>query len=379
MSFKLDKWINSQRRSNRDTFVFWRSRPASFYIRLIERLFITNSIANLVVRDISSLERLGVVQEFVTSIEKIEDPIIIERVDSLSSITTLKTFDVRRPIFRYGIKEVKVHLRSGVCSLFGGFIVEEFYSSYMAIFGSGSILHEYRQLKRNKFETLSGTWVVVEVPRYYFHFIAQTLPTILRSLSHFENPRVICHTDAPIWLRELLISLDPNTYFAESETVLLEKAIFTSAPEIASQSEVDLLRKSLTDFSNLPNLGHSFIGRLGRHRNLGELELNLSVELLKNGVTVIDPEKLSWQEELSFFASLSKAVIVNGSSIANLVWMQPGAEVIILINGDDFSTQIEKAFIAACKIVVTEIDVRDYKNKEHILISKIVSFLTQGV
>jgi len=376
MSFKLDHWVNSQRRSTRDSFIFWKSRPASFCIRLIERFFIKDSIANLVVRDVSSLERLGVAQEFVTSVEKIENPVVIERSDAIFSMTTLKTFDVRRPIFRYGIRGAKVHLRSGVSSLFGGFIVEEFYSSYMAIFGSGSIIHEYRKLKRNKCEKLQGTWVVVEVPRYYFHFIAQTLPTILRSLNHSRKPRIICHKDAPRWLRELLITLDPETYFSRSEIVYLEEAIFTSAPEVSSQSEVDLLRKSLTNFSKSQNSEHCFIGRIGRHRNLGKFEFDLTEVLIRNGITITNPEELSWNDELAYFAHIGKAVIVNGSSIANLVWMQPGSEVIILINGDDFSTQIEKAFILACKINVTEIDVREYKNKEAILISKLLAFLS---
>jgi capsular polysaccharide biosynthesis protein len=309
-------------------------------------------------------------------VEKIEDPVVIERSDAMFSITKIKTYDIRRPIFRYGIKGAKVHLRSGVSSLFGGFLVEEFYSSYMAIFGSGSIIHEYRKIQRNKFEKLQGTWVVVEIPRYYFHFIAQTLPTILRSLNHSSKPRIICHKDAPRWLRELLITLDPDTYFSNSEIVYLEEAIFTSAPEVSSQSEVDLLRKSITNFSKSKNSEYCFIGRIGRHRNLGKFEFDLTDELLRNGKIVTDPEKLSWEEELDFFASIGRAVIVNGSGVANLAWMQPGSEVIILINGDDFSTQIEKAFISACEISVTEIDVREYDNREAVLISELLEFLS---
>jgi len=376
MSDKLHKWINSQRRSKRETLHFWRKRPASFCIRLVERLFIVDSIANLVVRDVSSLERLGVIQNFVTSIEKLEDPIIVERPNRVFSEVGLKIFDVRRSIFRYGVKDAKVHLRSGLSSLFGGFIVEEFYPSYMTIFGSGTVLHEYRQIQKGKFETLDGSWVVVENPRYYFHFIAQTLPTIIRSLMHSTEPRIICHFDAPHWLKDLLISLDADTYFTNSEVVHLEHAVFTSAPEIASNPEVELIRKSLAQFESRTRGTQCFIGRPGKHRNLGVFESELNKNLRKAGINVIDPEKFSWSEELTFFASLDKAVIVNGSGVANLVWMQPDSEVIILIDGDNFSTQIEKAFLMACKIKIVEIDIRNYRHTEHILISKIIDFLS---
>lgn len=376
MSDKLHRWIKSQRRSKRETINFWKKRPASFCIRLVERLFIVDSISNLVVRDISSLERLGIIQNFVTSIEKLEDPIIVERPNRVFSEVGLKIYDVRRSIFRYGIKDARVHLRSGLSGLFGGFIVEELYPSYMTIFGSGTVLHEYRKIKKSKFETLSGSWVVVENPRYYFHFIAQTLPTILRSLDHVTGPRIVCHSDAPLWLRDLLISLDAHTYFTKSEVVHLEHAVFTSAPEIASNPEVELIRKSLAQFQSVKQSTNCFIGRPGKHRNLGLLESELTKNLNEKGINVIDPESFTWNEELAFFASLSKAVIVNGSGVANLVWMQPDSEVIILIDGGDFSTQIEKAFLMACKIKIIEIDIREYRHTEHILISKIIDFLS---
>ena len=80
--------------------------------------------------------------------------------------------------------------------------------------------------------------------------------------------------------------------------------------------------------------------------------------------------------EIKFYSSFSKFVIVSGSAMANLAWMHPGTKVLLLIEGERFTTQIEKSLMLASGIEVTEFLVDRYDSLSGDLFNVITSFLS---
>jgi hypothetical protein len=368
------RWINSQRKGFVSSTKFWLARPASFWLRLVEFLFIRTSLANVVITEISSIVRIDQFRDAIQTFEVLTPPRVIKRETPDMPEFELELFDTCRAINRYSILDVDFHLKSGVSSLFGGFIVEEFYGSEMAIFGSGTILHEYRQVKKVKKEYLRGAWVVVEIPKYYFHFIAQTLPTLIRSLQHDSKPRIVCHKDAPKWLKQLLVELDPGTYFSKSRVVNVEMAVLTSVPEVAMDEEINLLRSKWPP-KNCKQESIVYVSREGQNRNLGTVGKEVTKYLLSKNVRMIDPSKMDWDEEIALFANTTKLILVNGSSVANLVWMNETGSALILFDYRDFTTEIEKSFISSTRVKTSTINVDESKNNVADTLNYLARFL----
>jgi hypothetical protein len=368
------RWINSQRKSYIASARFWLTRPASFFVRLVEFFFVGTSLSNVVIKEISSIIRIDQFRADIQSFEVLVPPRVMKRemLDVPDLIEDL--YDTCRAINRYSIANVDFHLKSGVSSLFGGFIVEEFYGSEMGIFGSGTILHEYRKIKKGSKEKLRGTWIVVETPKYYFHFIAQTLPTVIRSLQHESKPNIICHEDSPTWLKQLLLELNPATYFSKSSVINVEIAILTSVPELAMDDEVRLLRSKWPSQESQPQ-SIVYISREGQNRDLGGMGKEVTKYLHSKKVQMVDPSKLDWGEEISLFANTSKLILVNGSAVANLVWMKEGTSALILFDFRDFSTQIEKSFIKSTGIKTLSLNVDETKNSEIDILNHVATFL----
>ncbi len=368
------RWINSQRKGIASSAKFWLSRPASFWLRLVEFLFIRTSLANVVITEVSSIVRIDQFRDAIQTFEVLTPPRIVKREMSDISQSEVELFDTCRAINRYSILDVDFHLKSGVSSLFGGFIVEEFYGSEMGIFGSGTILHEYRQVKKARKEYLRGSWVVVEIPKYYFHFIAQTLPTLIRSLEHESKPRIVCHKDAPKWLRQLLLELDPDTYFSKSRVVNVELAVLTSVPEVAMDEEIILLRSKWPP-RDCKKESVVYVSREGQNRDLGAAGKEVTEYLLSNNVRMIDPSKMDWDEEITLFANTTKLILVNGSSVANLAWMNETGSALILFDYRDFTTEIEKSFISSTGVKTSTINVDESKNSIDDTLNQIAKFL----
>ena len=346
-------WNSDQNPGLKKQVKFWKSRWRSLLMRSLEKVLIGESLSSLVVQDLSSLSRHKSAMEYVESIELLEESELVPRTFQYGGREFPNFKDTRRAIFRYQIKDAVVHLESGLANVCGGFMVEELMGSLTAVFGGGTAVHEYASTKKPT-KRIKGYWTVLPTPRFYFHFIAQSLPTLLRALEHTQLQGVIASDALPNWARESLSALKIEVVYLPDKSVEIEHFVCCSVPQITSSSDVNLLRTAYSDNLQKAGKGLAFIGRSGRNRNLGQVEHDLAIFIQSLGGVVIEPESFRWEEELEFFSGIDRLIFVNGSVSANVVWMKPGSKVLVLCGYESFSAQIEKSMFLAASISCTE-------------------------
>jgi hypothetical protein len=324
-------------------------------MRILEKILIGNSLSTLVVRDFSSLSRFEAAMNFVEEIELLEDAQLIQRTFDSGGAKFPTISDFRRPIIRYSIKDAVVHLESGLANVCEGFLVEELMESLADVFGGGTAVHEYQATKRPS-QRFDGYWTVVPTPRFYYHFITQALPTLIREMSHVKLQGILASEKMPSWARDAIEALGVPVLYLSIKTVEIEHYVCCSVPQVTSKSDVRLLREKYA--ANLSKEGHhlAFVGRGNRNRNLGTVEDKIANLVESHGGAVVDPELLGWKEELEFFTQVDRLILVYGSASANVVWMKPGSKVLILCRYGTFSTQIEKSLYLAADITYTELN-----------------------
>ena len=369
-----DRWVRSQKPLRRTQFQFWISRWRSALMRLLEKLLIGSSLSSILVQDVSSLSRLKSAMEKVEEVELLEEAQVIPRIFDLNEKIFPVFGDSRRAIFRYVIKDAVIHLESALANVCGGFLVEELFGHHTGVFGGGTAVHEYRAtMKQTK--RLEGYWTVMPVPRFYFHFIAQTLPTLLRALSHPKIQGVVVSLSTPNWAIEVLESLNVEIQYISEEAIKIENYVCCSVPQITSKSDVDLLRERFSQYLSIPGKNLAFVGRGNRIRNLGSLEDEVARIVKDHGGNLIDPENLGWKRELEFFNGLDRLILVGGSASANVVWMRPGTKVLALFPFGGFSTQIEKSQYEAAGVKYFEFNTDDISQMNTALEMELLQFI----
>ena len=369
-----ETWVRSQKPLRISQFKFWRSRWRSALIRILEKLLIGTSLSSIFVQDISSLSRLKSAMEKVEEAELLEDAHVIPRIFNVDEKNFLVFSDSRRAIFRYVIKDAVIHLESGLANVCGGFLIEELFGHHTGVFGGGTAVHEYRAtMKPTKY--LEGYWAVMPVPKFYFHFIAQTLPTLLRALTHPKIQGVVVSSSAPKWAIEVLDSLDVEIHYISGKTIQIENYVCCSVPQITSKSDVDLMRARFSRYLSSEGKNLAFVGRGNRIRSLGLLEDDVARIVEDHGGNLVDPETLGWKRELEFFSGLDRFILVGGSASANVVWMRPGTKVLALFPFGGFSTQIEKSQYKAAGVEYFEFNTDNLSRMNDVLEMELLRFI----
>lgn len=371
-----EKWVSTQKPSRRVQIRYWRIRWRSALMRILEKILIGNSLSTLVIRDFSSLSRFGAAMQYVEEIELLEEAQLIQRTFDFGG-THFPTFsDFRRAIFRYTIQDAVVHLESGLANVCGGFMVEELMESLADVFGGGTAVHEYHATNKPS-QRFAGYWTVVPTPRFYYHFIAQTLPTLFREMSHVKLQGILASEKMPGWARDAIKALNVPVVYLPNITVEIEHYVCCSVPQITSKSDVHLLREKYA--ANLSTNGRNlaFIGRGNRNKNLGAIEHEIANFVETHGGVVVDPELLGWKEELDFFSGVDRLILVYGSASANVVWMKPGTKVLVLCRYGAFSTQIEKAMYMAAEVRCIEFNSDNLNDLSDELREEMIRFISE--
>jgi hypothetical protein len=368
-------WVHSARKSNTVLFKYWIRRPRSALVRTLEKILIGNSLSSVLVRDIASLSRFSFAMSDVKYIKEVEGAVLVNRPQTKITGRFVGIQDSRRAILRYNLSNTHLHTPSGHLLVCGGFLCEEFFGQYIAVFSAGTIANEYYALKHAK-KQIKGTWAAIGVPQYYFHYVAQFLPALLRSLKDEEVEGVILNAKAPEWVFKSVTSAGFKVLSVRDECVVIENLVVTSVGEIITDSEVAVLRNAyahIIEDSKPETL--VFVGRHGLNRNLGKIENELEDLVSSNNGQIVNPAALGWENELRTFANCRKLILVYGSATANVVWMKPGSKVLLLTDFSRYTTQVEKAFFEACNVDWKEIDTSQFLRLEGRLLESVIDFI----
>lgn len=223
-----------------------------------------------------------------------------------------------------------------------------------------------------KIELDEGILLDGRVSANYFHWLIEYLPR-LATLNEFPElsrlPLIVADNKAST-MKEVLSLVAPNhpvIWVSESDQICVKKlyvpSMFTFIPDtvaiplekggVISVRQMQWFRERV--MSHLPSLPSSNSRRLYVHRKSGLARAIVNEEeviqaFVSHGFEVVDPSELSFLEQVYLFASASAIAGTTGAAFANLIFCQPGTQIIALVMeaNENFSIQSNLAGMVGC-------------------------------
>lgn len=175
----------------------------------------------------------------------------------------------------------------------------------------------------------------------YFHFVVESMVTLLYSLKVHPNASVIVRKkdyENSRYFRDYIDILKEqgkirNLQIVDSDFVAADKLVFAAYEPDAGmicKESVGLLVEMFGKELAIEGKRRVFLTRKGRRRfdNQEEIEKILAI----SGFEVIDAESLSVREQMDIFRSSSFIVSNHGAGLTNLLWARSGTVVVELFS-----------------------------------------------
>lgn len=324
---QTDGFFRNRKPKVSDSLRYWRHRWRSGILRLVERLLSGANLSDRLGGDLSQIRHLPEVSDQVLEYK------VVSKAEFALPITTdrYSTVDASIPRKMGVLEECLVDFRSGLIRLDAGFILDGALPHWQRLLYQGGLAHEYKKLKKSKHK-MRGTFFVIPPAKYFYHFILEDLASIAWVLSEYPNCRVLLHDDAPNWQRSVLDDLQINYVLTEKSHARVENLVFVTSPRLLTKSEINIIR-SLSSIKPSDRKNRSiFLARGEKDRGDLVLENSLIEYFLQHGYEVIDPDRLTFQEQKHLFMNSVRIVALHGGALTNLLWCESGARVLEIFN-----------------------------------------------
>jgi len=188
----------------------------------------------------------------------------------------------------------------------------------------------------------------------YFHFVTETVPKIILINEKFRDKKIpfIFENDLHKNIREIITNLNiynrPIIYLERHELYFFKKLIVCSDLALIvdnyfggnSKNKTYINKLFLKKFVMLFKTKYSysneskhkyFVSRMGSYRNILNIK-QVNNLLQQNRFEIINPLDLNISQQISVFSKASLIITSSGAHITNIIWMNKGANVIILIS-----------------------------------------------
>jgi capsular polysaccharide biosynthesis protein len=325
-SFKA--WSNNRGLSRIEKFSFWKNRPIGAIIRTIEFLTLGTSLQNLIRshNDINEIKHL------------------------------LKNLEVLNDNNDYLIRKTRITATSGLILLESGHVIARNLDSHA--FLSGSLNDELRVLVKGKRELqIEGLVLFVPKQYFYYHFLIDFLPYVLRAVEAHKGLNIVLSEDNPDFVFNYFKLHNLNFQTVSNKAINVESLIslnFTGMPleEVRRYlyTEVDTKEPRLRKIAFLRNRGARFDA---------ELESNIKTYLLGQGFSVIDPDRTSQEEQITLFSNAEEVAAVHGGVLANLIYCNEGTKVLEVFS-HPYRTYFFQALAKDLKLQYQSMEVHDF-------------------
>ena len=249
--------------------------------------------------------------------------------------TSTKGFDTRH---RYTLRDVCVSPSMGLVWFPGGPILEESVGSLPRLLAHERWMLEEPLLPPRR--TIEGTVTVLPVASYY-HWILECLPRALQSLEAEPEAILVVPTVLPRYAEEAIELLEFKNVIRSDEPVAAERLVLVGreqAPGWIRGVDIEMLRAAV--LAKVGSRGAEGDGiyvsrRLARRSPLNEEELEQRVA--RQGLRVIQAEKLSFAEQVTLFSGASLVVGPHGAGLTNLVFADRLDRLVELFVVDHFN------------------------------------------
>ena len=179
----------------------------------------------------------------------------------------------------------------------------------------------------------------------YYHWLIEEVPMLLRALERNAELTVLTFRDGITDRHRAIERALSFTITPSDKTVRLPNHVL---PGRASDSwfihprDAELLfalgEKLTATITDPP--AKIYVSRRHAARSLPN-EAELESQLSDRGFRVINPENLSWADQIALFRKAKTVVAPHGAGLSNLVFSEPGATVVELTNGRHYNRCFE--------------------------------------
>lgn len=292
-------WANNRARTPIIKFQSWRQRPLGAVVRAIEAIFLGAPLQQILRanNDIDEIRHL---------------------------LPNLREIDSEHDLL---ISQARVSTRNGLTRLESGHIIARHLNSHTYL--SGNLFDEVRTLLRRTPERIGFDFVFV-LPKqdYFYHFLIDFMPQILRLNIKFADLLVIVNRDESAFVIEYLEHHGTRYQKTSAKTIEASSIV---VPNFTSQN-LRVTRSLLGKITFEDN--HSFVTapkiaflRFRGSRYDRDFERRLEQHLTKKGFKIFDPDTLSISVQIKLFSDATEIFAIHGGVLANLIYSKEGTIV----------------------------------------------------
>lgn len=298
-------WVNNRSQKRIAKIRRWLVNPVGALSRVIEMLYFKSTLFLLVkgYGDITEIEHLS---------KKLD-----KNKDSID--------------FQY-FSEVRVSLPNRLILLDTGHISAPDHSSHS--FLSGNLWAEIRKLQRTRNPKTFERCIPMPTPGYYYHFLIDDVPSMLQTLKKNPSYKVLFYGSLPSYVDQIMKALSIKYDTSPDSIVNIRDLLLPKKKQrYMHEFRMELNRLLLLNPElNTKTDGKLFIGRSNLPRGNKSFEEELFKHLSSMGFKSINPEELSFTQQVQEFATAKTIVALHGGALSNIVFCSPGTTVYEVFN-----------------------------------------------
>lgn len=169
----------------------------------------------------------------------------------------------------------------------------------------------------------------------YYHWLIEDLPSTLFLSKLFPETTLICYSDAPRYVEDLLKTL-PNPVLKSSKPMLVAKLKMVEKSEDygwPSPADIEVLKGHGPINSRIKSHADTkiYISRENARRSPSN-EFQIAQYFLSKGFTKVVLENFNLLEQIEIISGAKVIAGIHGAGLTNMVWMNTGGAVIDIAN-----------------------------------------------
>jgi hypothetical protein len=322
MSNESTHFKNNRKKEFREQLNYWRVNLESGLLRLIERIIFGFNVSDVLAGDIGQIQHLTEVANQIETRKMVEQPHIQQNRDESDRLS----IEASTSQYIFKLKNARVDTITGLVVLDAGFVVDSTLAKWQKIIYRGGIGSSIKRTKRSKAK-LFGNFMIMPHSPFYYHAVIDELPNLIRIRAEFpECNTVIINCMAPKWAIELLDYFKFKVHVVNEPALVVENLFAATAPRAVVKKNLNYLRENL----NTQAKDVLLVSRKGTPRSDDHIERILAERIPK--LELIDPGKLSVEEQIQVFSSAKIVIGLHGGALTNCVWMDKSSYVIEILN-----------------------------------------------
>jgi hypothetical protein len=292
-------WANNRKTSRVAKYQTWRHRPLGAFIRAVEIVFIGAPL-----------------QQIVRSNNDIDE--IRHLLPNLKPIGSEGDFV---------LSAANVSTKNGLILLESGHIIAPHLNSHNYL--SGNLHDEVKVLiSKNPESTTHGFVFMLPKQEYFYHFLIDFLPQILRLNMIVQDLVVLVNSNESTYVFSYLDLHDLKYERTSAKSISANSIVAVNYSSQNTNKIRHLLVNSKLNADALPATPAkiAFLRFRGsRHDDV--FESKLQKHLKNNGFEIYDPDTLSVPEQIKLFSEATEVFAIHGGVLANLIYCREGTTV----------------------------------------------------